>query len=321
MLSKDQLKSIHIAAGQCGLTGRAAEHSCAEHRELVQAGPGRCPVCDAKMIDAYHVMLRAEFGVESSKVLDNRGFERLMHRLAELGSTVCRANGTPFDGPQEPGKAGNQQLFKVRELLRELGLDEASDYARGVFRKARAADRVAWFTRDQAGKVIDALNYMIRNGREMPAAAGGGGAMSDVNKPAAAAPARTGEAPRTGEPSGTTDAEKVWAFLAPHRGEKNARKARQIAEATRIGDAAGTAVRALISDAAEFFPAPVGAHPNIGFFVIETADEGQRVRADLRSRLEADARRISILDRKMESCLGFKWDGLSRTYVKRESLF
>jgi hypothetical protein len=119
----------------------------------------------------------------------------------------------------------------------------------------------------------------------------------------------------------TTDAEKVWAVLAPHRGEAKALKARQLAEATGIGDAAGTRIREVISDAAEFFPAPVGAHPAIGVFVITTADEGDRVRADLLSRLEKCARRIAILDRKMASCLGLEWDSLAKKYVARKRLF
>jgi hypothetical protein len=119
----------------------------------------------------------------------------------------------------------------------------------------------------------------------------------------------------------TSDAERVWAVLAPHRGEAKALKAREIAALTGIGDEAGTEVREIVSDALEFFPEPVGAHPGMGIFVITTGEEGDSVRADLKSRLEKLARRIAILDRKMAASLGLSWDALAGKYVRRKQLF
>jgi hypothetical protein len=109
----------------------------------------------------YRAMLRAEFGVDSSKVLDNIGFEKLMKRFGEMGYVKP---GHQVSSPNGPGRATNQQLFLINTLLKRLRLDAGSAYARGIFRKAGAADRVAWFTRDQAAKVIDALRYMIQHG-------------------------------------------------------------------------------------------------------------------------------------------------------------
>jgi hypothetical protein len=129
---------------------------------------------DIKLADEdYRAMLRAEFGVETSKNLDNHGFEALMKRFGQMGYVKP---GKQVAAPTGPGAATNQQQFMIAELLHTLHLDAGSDYARGIFRKAGAAERPAWFTRAQASKVIDALQYLVKHGKNdvVPSVTGAG---------------------------------------------------------------------------------------------------------------------------------------------------
>ena len=102
-------------------------------------------------------------------------------------------------------------------------------------------------------------------------------------------------------------AERIWHVLASHRGAENAITAAEIASRTRIGDAAGTQVRAVISEALEYFPKTVAAF-NRGFFVVVTAEEAEHCVASLMSRLRKMGRRVAIVRRKLAAA-GFTREG------------
>ena len=99
-------------------------------------------------------------------------------------------------------------------------------------------------------------------------------------------------------------ARRIWHVLSSHRGQARAITAGEIARRTGIGDEAGTAVRAVMAEALEFFPAPVAASGH-GYFVVETPEEAQHYVANLLSRLRLIARRVAVFRRKMEAA-GFE---------------
>jgi hypothetical protein len=114
--------------------------------------------------DEYRTLLAAEFGdeVTSSKQLDQRGFERLMKRFRDMG--WVKKTGKQIDEPTSPRAATNQQLWRIGEILKKLRLDPASPYTRGIMRQCGAADRIAWLSREQADKLISALQDMVQRG-------------------------------------------------------------------------------------------------------------------------------------------------------------
>ena len=136
MLSPKQLKLVHVAARECGLSD-----------------------------EAYRAILRAEFGVDTSKGLQQKEFEKLMARFAELGFTPLRRDGTPIDDPTPPGTMTNQQRWELMRLLEALGETPDSLHFRGIMKKACGCDHIAWLTREAAGKTIDAVREVLRRGQ------------------------------------------------------------------------------------------------------------------------------------------------------------
>lgn len=139
-LSKKQLILVHKAARVCGLDD-----------------------------EAYRDLLRANFGVETSKVLDQKGFEKLMSIYEGLGFTPMRRDGTPMDDPTPPGMMTNQQRWLLMRLIAEMGESPGSPYFLATMKQASGCERVAWLTRETADKTINACREVLRRGRQAKA--------------------------------------------------------------------------------------------------------------------------------------------------------
>lgn len=137
-LTRQQLAVIHVAAKNLGLDR-----------------------------DTYEDVLFSATGVRSSKDLDDRGFEAVLERFAELGWT--NPNPKPFRrrNPrlQHAAPLGNTvsgaQQGLMQHLYSQLGMDSLP---RQKGFNARVCGRAWPQTRAQAGKVIEALKDMLERG-------------------------------------------------------------------------------------------------------------------------------------------------------------
>ncbi|HUT25365.1 MAG TPA: phage protein GemA/Gp16 family protein [Sumerlaeia bacterium] len=118
---------------------------------------------------AYRDFLRATFGVETSKVLQQKEFEILMREMKRMGFEAVRGDGSEIDDPTPPGMMTNQQRWKMARLLKALGIAPDSPRARGILRQSGGPDSVAWLTKTSAKKFIDALRDVARReGHDAP---------------------------------------------------------------------------------------------------------------------------------------------------------
>ncbi len=128
-LTQKQASLIHIAKGQLGLTD-----------------------------EDYRAILSSVAGVQSATQLDNRGFDRLMERFAELGfkSTSRRKPiGT------RSGMATNAQVAIIRNLWGQFTNGEGDDTTLGKWLEGRfKVSAVRFLTAELAPKAIAALKNM-----------------------------------------------------------------------------------------------------------------------------------------------------------------
>ena len=107
------------------------------------------------------------------------------------------------------------------------------------------------------------------------------------------------------------EAVSIWQLLVCFRGRGQAITAARMAARLGIGDAAGTHVRDVISHYIGLYPEPVGAHPDAGYFVIETAEEMQDYLAGLEHRATLIFERAtavrSVAKARGWQCLGDHW--------------
>jgi len=145
MVSKGQIKLIHLAKGRLGL-------SSDEYREV---------------LDLYG-------GVRSSKDLTPEGFFKVMEHFRELGFTSRDAelSGPPVR-PEQPGSLVEMvtpgQRAKIHQLEVELGWSENPERLRNFIIKRFRVSKVG--TKEQAIKVIEALKAILA--REKPTAGTG----------------------------------------------------------------------------------------------------------------------------------------------------
>lgn len=104
--------------------------------------------------DFYRSILRENAGVESSTDLTNKGFDKVMKRLEQLGfyNTARRRKGRPLDSITP------EQLAHIRDLYGQLGWSEQS---RQMGFNKRCCRRSWPQSKSDGIKVIEGLKAML----------------------------------------------------------------------------------------------------------------------------------------------------------------
>lgn len=109
---------------------------------------------------AYRAVLHSVGGVESSKLLDERGMAAVLDHLARL-ARERGLEGRPHNMSSDDAPA---ELRKVEALLAEAG--RAWAYADGIAKRMYGVPRVAWLKSEQLRGVLTALvKDAARHGR------------------------------------------------------------------------------------------------------------------------------------------------------------
>lgn len=127
-----------------------------------------------QLTDETYRAILARYGVESSKVLDTKGLEKLLTHMEKLGweaKTARKRKGDKHGAPANLGRGygkGNAKpydrsmlLTKIEALLSEKGTDQGKhvpwDYAAAILKRMYKVDRLEWATAEQLRGVMVAL--------------------------------------------------------------------------------------------------------------------------------------------------------------------
>lgn len=107
----------------------------------------------------YRIMLRRIGGVESSKALDEAGFDAVMMELKRLGFTS--SHRVIAFGGERPGMASDRQLDMVRSLWRQyIGKDD-EEGLRQFVEKRFTLSSLRFMDKRAASKIISTLLRMV----------------------------------------------------------------------------------------------------------------------------------------------------------------
>lgn len=128
---------------------------------LVHVAKARLALSD----DEYRDILRHVAGVESSKELDEFGFELLMEHLRKLG---FESDFQARSWGMRPGFATDRQVELIRHLWREYTDDAGTDIQLGKWlHRFFGVSALRFVTSGQAARIIPALKAMkARTGRD-----------------------------------------------------------------------------------------------------------------------------------------------------------
>jgi len=79
----------------------------------------------------------------------------------ELNKVVSRLGHYKDDHSDDPDKASKEQIWKIRQLEKELGWSDNPARLRGFMKKFAKVERIEWLKKWQAHKLIESLKKML----------------------------------------------------------------------------------------------------------------------------------------------------------------
>jgi len=109
--------------------------------------------------DLLHAMVKSRYKKDSIRDLT-------IKQAANLIDSIETERTVPLPTGRQLPLATKKQIYKIRELEKELGWTDNPARLRGFLRKYAGTEQVDWLTKEQAWRVIEGLKSILKQQAE-----------------------------------------------------------------------------------------------------------------------------------------------------------